>query len=131
MKFQMKERRRRGPWVFLLLILSLLLIGCTNPDVIYINRTIYNDSCIPVIINNTITINNTIPYNLTCLEPEIESTVYDRQYVLGLIRQLKHYEKVQDRFVNQSSCMNDLNRTEYKLKERELELCYNWNSSWC
>ena len=119
-----KERERVGP-VFLLLILSLLLIGCTpNPIIIERNITINRT------INNTIYITNTTiePCNVT--EPEINTTIYDRDYVLSLIRQLKHYEKVQDRFVNQSSCMNDLNRTEYKLELREEELC-EWNSSWC
>ncbi len=105
----------------------LVLVGCSNPTIIYrnntINRTIY--------LNNTITINNTIPCNTTCPEPEINTTIYDRDYVLSLIRQLKKYEKVQDQFVNQSSCMLDLNNTEAKLEERELELCENWNSSWC
>ena len=111
-------------------IVLLLLIGCTNPTVIYRNNTIN----ITIYQNNTITIDNTIPCgpcNTTCPEPEIDTTIYDRDYVLSLIRQLKHYEKVQDKFINQSSCMNDLNRTEAKLEERELELCDNWNSSWC
>ena len=108
----------------LMLGILLVLVGCTKVVVVDRNNTRYINRT----INHTITINNTIPCNQT--EPEINTTIYDRQYVLGLIRQLKHYEKVQDRFVNQSSCMNDLNRTEYKLKERELELC-EYNSSWC
>ncbi len=123
MKFQMKERRRRGPWVFLLLILSLLLVGCT-PEPIIIERNITVER---IVYNNTIEyINNTI------IEP-CNQTEQDNHSVsrLELIRRLKKYEKVQDQFVNQSSCMLDLNNTEYKLKERELELCDNWNSSWC
>ena len=100
----------------------LVLVGCSNPTIIYrnntINRTIY--------LNNTITINNTI------IEP-CNQTEQDNHSVsrLELIRRLKKYEKVQDQFVNQSSCMLDLNNTEAKLKERELELCNNRNSSWC
>jgi len=103
----------------------ILLIGCTNPTIIErnitINRTIY--------LNNTIIIKNTItePCNITC-PTEQDNTSVSR---LELIRRLKYYEKVQDKFVNQSSCMNDLNRTKYQLEQRELELCENWNSSWC
>ena len=108
------------------IILSIiLLIGCTpNPIIIERNITINRT------INHTIYINNTIiePCNVT--KPEINTTIYDKSYVLSLIRQLKHYEKQQDKFINQSSCMNDLNRTEAKLEERELELC-EFNSSWC
>ena len=104
----------------------ILLIGCTRVVIVEKNNTIYNITY----INNTNYINDTVPCNVTGPEPEINTTIYDRDYVLSLIRQLKHYEKVQDRFVNQSSCMNDLNRTESKLEERELELC-EWNSTWC
>ena len=110
----------------LILVSIILLIGCTR--VVIVDRNITVEK---IVYNNTIEyINNTIiePCNVT--EPEINTTIYDRDYVLSLIRQLKHYEKVQDRFVNQSSCMNDLNRTEYKLELREEELC-EWNSSWC
>ena len=126
MNLKKKKEERKRSLYFLLLILSLLLIGCTpNPIIIERNITINRT------INNTIYITNTTiePCNVT--EPEINTTIYDRDYVLSLIRQLKHYEKVQDKFVNQSSCMNDLNRTEAKLEKRELELCDNWNSSWC
>ena len=121
-----KERERVDP-VFLLFILSLLLISCTpNPIIIErnitINRTTY--------VNNTIYINDTIPCNLTCHEPEIDTTIYDRDYVLSLIRQLKHYEKQQDKYWNDSECHDDLNRTEFKLEECEDELC-DYNLTWC
>lgn len=110
-----------------IIIIIILLVGCTRVVIVERNvtveRIVYNNT-IEYITNTTI-----VPCNVT--GPEINTTIYDRDYVLSLIRQLKHYEKVQDKFVNQSSCMNDLNRTEYKLKERELELCDNWNSSWC
>lgn len=109
--------------------LVLLIVGCTNPEVIYINRTI-NGSCIPIIINNTITINNTIiePGNVSC--PEVSSTIYDRQYVLGMIRQLKYYEDMQDLSFNDTECQWELNQSNVKLNIAEEELC-NWNSSWC
>ncbi len=113
-----------------MLALLIIVVGCTNPDVIYINRTIYNDSCIPVIINNTITINNTIPYNLTCPESEI-NTSFDRSYTLELIRRIKFLEGRQDLYWNDTECHYDLNTTEVKLKECEDVMCNEWNSSWC
>lgn len=81
-----------------------------------------------IIINNTITINNTIPCNITC--PKI-NTSYNRDYVLGLIRQLKRLEKNQDRYWNNTECFDDLNRTTNELDECKQELCNEWNSSWC
>ena len=108
-------------------ILLVFLVGCTREVTVIeeriVNRTVY--------LNQTIVINNTVPYNETCPEPEINTTIYDRDYVLGLIQQLKRYEKQQDKFINQSSCMLDLNRTEYYLEQRELELCLYYNVSWC
>jgi len=116
-------------YISITMVMCLLIVGCSNPIIIERNITVER-----IVYNNTIEyIDNTVPCNpcnLTCPEPEIDSTVYDRQYVLGLIRQLKYYEEHQDKFVNQSSCMDDLNRTEYKLELAEEELC-QWNSSWC
>ncbi len=120
-----KERERVGP-VFLLLILSLLLIGCTpNPIIIERNITINRT------ITNTIYITNTTiePCNVT--EPEIDTTIYDRQYVLGLIRQLKHYEEQQDLYFNDSECSWKLNQSNIRREKAEEELCDNHNSSWC
>ncbi len=119
-----KEERKRTLY-FLLLILSLLLIGCTpNPIIIERNITINRT------INHTIYITNTtiVPCNVT--EPEINITIYDRNYVLSLIRQLKHYEKQQDRYINNSNCFDDINRTTNDLEECENALC-QWNSTWC
>jgi len=125
MNFQMKEKERKVGLVFLLLILSLLLIGCTpNPIIIERNITTYINRT----INNTIYINDTVPCNIT--EPIINTTIYDRDYVLGLIRQLKKYENQQDLYLNNSDCYDDLNRTETKLDICEDELC-GFNSSWC
>ena len=138
----MKEKERKGALVFLLLILSLLLIGCTpNPIIIErnntINRTIY--------VNNTIYINDTIPCNQT--SPEINIT-YDR---LELIRRLKYLEGQQDkRIINETECMphnateenlkecwgdrdrymDDIYELDDELDECETRLC-DINSTWC
>jgi len=126
MNFQMKEKERKVGLVFLLLILSLLLIGCTpNPIIIERNITTYINRT----INNTIYINDTVLCNIT--EPIINTTIYDRDYVLGLIRQLKKYENQQDLYLNNSDCYDDLNRTETKLDICEDVMCREWNSSWC
>ena len=112
----------------ILLMFIVLLIGCANPEVLYIerNHTVY----INTTINQThyINITNVMPCNIT--EPIINTTIYDRDYVLSLIRQLKKYEKQQDLYFNDSQCNDDLNRTEHELEIAENELC-QWNSSWC
>ncbi len=117
-------------YVTIMLVLALLIVvvGCTNPDVIYINRTIYNDSCIPIIINNTIieTCNITCPVLEDC-----PSTGFNRDYTLSLIQRVKFLEGRQDLYWNDTECHYDLNRTEFKLEECEEEICDNWNSSWC
>ena len=108
----------------LVLVSILLLIGCTKEVIVERNVTVER-----IVYNNTIEyINNTVPCNVT--EPEINSTVYDRQYVLGLIRQLKYYEKQQDIYFNDSECSWELNQSNIKRKKAEDELC-GWNSSWC
>lgn len=110
----------------LVLVSILLLIGCTRVVIVDRNITVER-----IVYNNTIEyINNTIigPCNVT--EPEINTTIYDRQYVLSLIRQLKHYEKQQDMFINDSDCFDELNTTNYQLEECEEELC-EFNSTWC
>ena len=93
-----------------LFILLVLLVGCTKVITIteVINETIYK--------NNTIYINQTIYLNNTIIEPCNES-IYTTDYVLGLIRQLKHYERTQDRFINHSDCFDILNNTNTKLIE--------------
>ena len=109
-----------------MLCLVLLIVGC-SPDVVYVyeNHTTYINRT----INNTTIINNTIPCNIT---REINTTIYDRQYVLGLIRQLKHYEKQQDDYYNhnETDCQYDLNQSDIKLYKAVNELC-QINSSWC
>jgi len=109
-------------YVTINMVMFLLLIGCTKEVIVteevIINRTIY--------LNNTIIINNTVPCNIT-----ESKDYYDRDYVLGLIRQLKKYEKQQDLYFNNSDCYDNLNRTETELKECEYIMCREWNSSWC
>ena len=102
----------------------VLLIGCTpNPIIIERNITTYINRT----INHTITINNTC--NIT--EPIINTTIYDRDYVLGLIRQLKKYENQQNLYFNNSDCYDDLNKTQTELYKATNELCNEWNHSWC
>ncbi len=121
-----KGKERKVILFFLLLALSLL-IGCSS--VIYIDRnhTVY--------INETI--NHTIYVYNTTIEPcnntEINVTIYDRAYVLGMIRQLKRYEDQQDTYYNynETDCMWELNQSNIKREKAELELCVFWNMSWC
>jgi len=107
----------------LLLILLFFLMGCTKEITIIetINETIY--------INQTI--NNTIYIYNTTIEP-CNETLYNRDYVLGLIRQLKHYEEQQDIYYNynDTNCFYDLNQSNIELNKCKHELCYE-NSSWC
>ncbi len=106
----------------------LLIVGC-SPDIVYIDRnnTIYINRTITN--TTTLTINNTIPCNNT----EINTTIYDRDYVLGMIRQLKRYEDQQDTYYNynETDCMWELNQSNIKREKAELELCVFWNMSWC
>ena len=104
-------------------ILIGLIGGCTKEVIIERNNTIYINKT----INNTITINESIYINNTmeC------NTSYDKDYVLSLIRQLKHYEKQQDKYFNDSDCNDDLNHTNIELDRCKQELCISWNSSWC
>ena len=109
-----------------LFILLILLTGCTEVITIteVINETIYiNRTVITPCNQTTIYINNTI------IEPCNES-IYKRDYVLGLIRQLKYYERTQDRFINHSDCFDILNNTTKELDQCKEEVC-NWNSTWC
>lgn len=112
----------------LVLVSIILLIGCTRVVIVDRNITINRTINRTIYVNNTIYINDTIPCNVT--GPEIESIVYDRQYVLGLIRQLKHYEKQQGLYFNDSECNWELNKSNNELKDCEEELC-DWNSTWC
>ena len=106
----------------ILMVMVLLIVGCSNPTVITINRTINHT----IYKNNTIYINDTVLCNTTYHEPEINIS-YDR---LELIRRLKYYEDQQSIYFNDSECYDDLNRTETKLDVCEDELC-GFNSSWC
>lgn len=124
----MKTKTNTRKSCCLILVFIILLIGCT-PDPIMIERNITINRT--VYLNNTIVINNTIPCDVCANCSEIESTVYDRQYVLGLIRQLKYYEKQQGLYFNDSECYWELNQSNFKLEKAEEELCLNWNSSWC
>ncbi len=108
------------------MVMVLLIVGCSNPTVITINRTINKT----IYLNRTIIINNTIPCNITKLEPEINIS-FDRSYTLELIRRIKFLEGRQDLYWNDTECHYDLNRTEVRLEECEEELCNEWNSSWC
>ena len=115
----------RTKYYTIILTLCLLLIGC-SPIIIERNNTINRT------INHTIYRNNTIIIPCNQTEPEIDTTIYDRDYVLGLIRQLKHYEKQQDDYYNynDTNCLYDLNQSNIKRTKAENELC-QWNSSWC
>ena len=113
----------------LVLVFIIILIGCTpNPIIIERNITIYNITY----INRTIYINDTVPCNVTGPGPGPEINIsFDRSYTLELIRRIKFLEGRQDLYWNDTECHYDLNRTEVRLEERELELCENWNTSWC
>ena len=108
-------------------IIILLLVGCTpNPIIIERNITVEK-----IVYNNSIIcINNTI-CNTTCPEPEINTTIYDRDYVLGLIRQLKYYESRQDKYWNNTECKWELNQSNIEKDKAIYELCIYWNISWC
>ena len=105
----------------------ILLVGCSNPTIVYRNVTINRT------INHTITINNTIiePCNITC--PVLEdcpATGFNRDYTLSLIRRVKFLEGREDLYWNDTECHYDLNRTEIRLEECKEEIC-EYNSSWC
>lgn len=111
------------------IVLLVLLIGC-SPDILYIDRnnTIY--------VNRTFYINQSInncttPVCEVCLEANsFQTGVYDKDYVLSLIRQLKKYEAKQDKEFNETECKWELNKSNAKLEKTNTELC-RWNSSWC
>ena len=108
------------------MVMVLLIVGCSNPTVITINRTINHT----IYKNNTIYINDTIPCNTTYHEPEINIS-YDRSYTLELIRRIKFLEGRQDKYWNSTECEWELNQSNINRKKAEHELCYEWNSSWC
>ncbi len=110
--------------------LVLLIVGCSNPTVITINRTINHT----IYKNNTIYINNTIiePCNTTCpVLDDCPASGFNREYTLSLIRRVKFMEGQQDLYWNNTECYYDLNWTEVKLEECEDIMCNEWNSSWC
>lgn len=125
-----KTTTSRGYYLTICLLIVVILTACTQ-DIVYVNRTntIYRNRTINKTIYKNIT--HLVLQNTTCPEPnEINSPIYDRQYVLGLIRQLKHYETQQVKYWNNSECYDELNRTKKEIALAEKELCV-WNSSWC
>lgn len=125
-----------------ILLISILLIGCTRTE--YIKETIY--------INNTIEINRTIelPCNLTCPELSCNYTG-SKARELDLIRRISFLENQQDKWIiNETECMVH-NKTEEDLEkcwdkldiyeddiddlEDELEDCEEinceYNETWC
>ena len=117
----------------LILLISILLIGCT--------RTEY--------INNTITINNTVEtikyINMTIKEPC--NLTFSKEREIELIRRIKFLEKHQDDLIiDETECIGNNTRASYEGKldmyERDIEeledelknctkeLC-RWNSSRC
>ena len=114
-------------WISITMVMVLLIVGCSNPTVITINRTINHT----IYKNNTIYINNTIiePCNVT--GPEINIS-FDRSYTLELIRRIKYLEGQQNKYFNNNSdCDWELNQSNIRRKKAEDELCDNWNSTWC
>ena len=111
----------------ILILLLILLIGCSKPMECENNT---------IIINNTIKeiqyINNTIevPCNLTntTVKYEYKGTTTRE---LELIRRISYLEGQQDKYWNYSECDWELNKTEKDLEECKGEICDNWNSSWC
>ena len=125
-----------GLLAIFLVLLTGVLCGCTEVITIteVINKTIYINRTVTIPCNITESNNTTTTSNTTNLFIVNMSTVFsicDRDYVLGLIRQLKHYERTQDRFINHSDCFDTLNNTKIELEECKEELCIEWNSSWC
>jgi len=115
----------------LIIITIYILIGllgaCTKDVITERNNPIYINNT----INNTITINSTMPCEELSVCESCNECEYNRNYVLSLIRQLKHYEKQQDKYFNDSDCNDDLNHTNIELDRCKQELCISWNSSWC
>jgi len=118
-----------------ILFFSILLIGCkVEYEPIELeceNNTIIINNTINKTITNTIIeieyINKTCNVTCECIEYEYEGTT-SRE--LELIRRIKFLEGQQDKFINDSDCNDDLNKTENKLIDCEDELC-KINSSWC
>lgn len=117
-----------------LILVSLLILtsGCTQ-RVVYVNNThtLYRN----VTVNNTVYKNITtiLPPDVVCpkvVNSNASEEGYTREYILGLIRQLKHYEKIHERYWNHSECFDSLNRTNEELYRAKYELC-QWNVSWC
>ncbi len=106
-----------------ILLISILLIGCSKEALVCENVTIETIKY----INRNITItekcnitNNTIKYTYTgTTSRELE-----------LIRRLSFCEGQQDKFINHSDCFDELNESNNELKDCEDEMCKD-NSSWC
>ena len=127
-------------WGVFLLFVIIVNTGCTK--IVEVEKVINNT----IIYNNTIIINKTEPCNY----------LYDRSYVLGLIRQIKYLENQQANCINVTmddledceedyedceddldnkedeldNCEDALDDVEDELVDCEDELC-DLNSSWC
>ncbi len=111
---------------YLILLFSILLIGCSRPIECENNTIIINNT-----INKTITINNTveiIKYVDKIIEKE--KPCPNEKYINGLRIEAKRCERNLT-FNNLSECNDNLNITEIELKDCKKELCNEWNNSWC
>ncbi len=121
----------------IILLISILLIGCSKPMEIECKNITINNTKIEYVYNTTIK-----EVNITCDETERE---------MELIRRLKFLENQQDKWViNDTECMphniteeqlqtcedkidmyeRDIDELEDELEDCEEELC-EYNSSWC
>lgn len=118
---------------YITFIFLLFLMGCGYVAVdrnvtieVEVEKIVYVDRNITVSTNNE---TPDCPSVAVC--GECADGQYSRNYTLGLIRQLKRYERNQDKYFNDSECIEELNQTKIKLNATVWELCHNWNVTWC
>jgi len=108
-----------------LILLSLIVTGCSRVEYIEHNNTIYVDR------NNTIYNTIEVIKNNTIVMPCNDTPDTNQSYLLSLIRRIKFLEKQQTINYNISECLFELNRSKEKLDKAKSELCLKWNVSWC
>ena len=119
-----------------ILLISILLIGCSKPI-----------ECQNITTNNTI---ETIKYINNTIIKEVNITCNKKSRELELIRRLKFLEKQQDESINETECLihnateeklqncrnkvdmyeRDIDELDEDIEDCEEELCI-WNSTWC
>lgn len=121
-----KLKENKSVRLIIVLCIILFLFGCSSYKVV--EKEVVKERI--VYLDRNITINNTVPCEicLPCLSYNYTST---SSRELELIRRIKFLESQTDKYFNDSECNWKLNNTEVKLEECELELCLEWNSSWC